>query len=102
MAYADLDQIQGLVNYSCDAALKVAQSGSSPEEPSSDPLPDETWIHRVVCYPLPDSEPEAKRQRSTQAKSDSRELNAIDIIRAFCHPRVIKTVSEVLQDELKP
>ena len=97
MAYADLDEIEGFVRDSC---LAMKKSINSSKEVNGDPVPEETWIRPVLCHRLPDFEPEMKKPRHVQqAKPEGQELKAVDIIRAFCHPRVIHTVSEILQEE---
>ncbi|XP_057381740.1 HSPB1-associated protein 1-like [Daphnia carinata] len=95
MAYADLDEIQNFVQY-CFKALKDNETDSKNVPEDVDALPDEPWILPVICKES--SEPKVKKARSADAHS---KIEALDIVRAFCHPRVIETVSQILKNEFK-
>ncbi len=99
MAFSDLEEIEGFIRYSLKAMKDVeARKKNAPVEVKDTLDLDEPWIHPVVCYQLPSFEPENKKSRSTKA---SHEVDVLDVIRAFCHPRVIETVSKVLQEEFQ-
>lgn len=99
MAYVDLEEVDGLVRYSISALRDVhVRSINTTQEKSAEPIPNETWVTPVVCQHSlsSDIEPEKKRARSNDVPP---KVNTVDVIRAFCHPRVIETVSRILQDE---
>lgn len=98
MAYSDLDEIEGLVRYSYSAIKGESETLQKNvlRQTDLEQVKDQTWIVPVVCQQMPISEPEVKRARSTDTPLDS-----LDIIRAFCHPRVIATVSQILEEKFK-
>ena len=96
MDYSDLEEIQGFIRYSLKAVEeRQAKNSNVPEEMKDTLDSDISWIIPVVCKQLlsASSGPENKRARSTDTPH---EVNALDVIRAFCHPRVIEAVSKVL------
>lgn len=62
---------------------------------------NEPWILPVVCNQLSSFEPENKKSKKSRSTKASNEVDVLDVIRAFCHPRVIETVSKVLREEFQ-
>ncbi len=97
MADADLDEIQNLVRYTLKTT-STANRKNTPEDISELPLLSDPWILPVACSQLPRLDPEVKKARFDE---DRAEVDALDVIRAFSHPRVIEIVSQILQGESK-
>lgn len=95
MVDANLDEIQNLVSFTLKAA-STANQKNTPEDVSELPSLIEPWILPVACTQLPRLDPEVKKARFDREHA---EVDVLDVIRAFCHPRVIEIVSQILQDE---
>jgi hypothetical protein len=96
----DLAEIQGYISSSFqrlgDAKL-LGSSKAQEKEEERNHFPDETRIVPVACSQFPgiDIEPITKKSRPSPNTS---ELSSLDVIRAFCHPRVIGVVAQVLRE----
>lgn len=95
MAYADLDEIHNFVQHSLKT-LKDNKADCRNKPDDFADLPNEPWVSPVVCNESPVFK--VKKARSTDTHQ---QIEVLDIVRAFCHPRVIETVSQILQDEFK-
>lgn len=95
MPYSDLQEIEGFIRYSL-SAMAETRTDQGQVEVGNAPNGNESWLLPVVCNKSSSAitEPDSKKARSLVQK-----LETLDIIRAFCHPRVIQTISTLLLEE---
>ena len=97
MVVTDLAEIQGYISSSFRRLENAKSLAAQEKEEGKKICFDETKIVTVACSQLPGIviEPISKKPRPSP---NTYELSSLDVIRAFCHPRVIDVVARVLRE----
>ena len=91
---ADLEEIHGFIRHSI-MQLKEKSNSSKENQVIDDHLiSPEPWIIPVTCVGHQKANNDEERNDSNVNRST---FDVLDVVRAFCHPDVIKTVSSILR-----
>jgi len=95
----DLAEIQGYISSSFQKLedAKLLDSSATQEKEEENYFSEETRIVPVVCSHFPGISVEPINKKSRPSPNTS-ELSSLDVIRAFCHPRVIDVVAQILRE----
>ena len=99
MVVTDLAEIQGYISSSFQKLedAKLLDSSTTQDKEEKNHFSDETRIVLVACSQFPGSSVEPINKKSRPSPNTS-ELSSLDVIRAFCHPRVIDVVAQILRE----
>ena len=92
-AYIELEDIQHCIRHSSGVVTK--EQPLPPESSLPSALEESCqWMTVVPCVQMATDEKDTKKLKTDCSKN----VDLFDIVRAFCHPRVIETVSQVLKE----
>jgi len=91
---ADFEEIHGFIRHSI-GRLKEKSNNSEESKSIDDHLmSSEPWIIPVICV---DHQEANNDQDRNYSNDNGGTFDVLDVVRAFCHPDVIKTVSSILR-----
>ncbi len=91
---ADLEEIHGFIRHSSMQLKEKSKNSKKTQAIDDQMIPPEPWIIPVTCAGHQEANNDEERSDSNVNR---RILDVLDVVRAFCHPDVIKTVSSILR-----
>lgn len=91
---ADLEEIHGFIRHSIGQLKEKSKDSTEAKSKNDKLISAEPWIIPVTCLETQVASDEEERSDNNSIQST---FNVLDVVRAFCHPDVIKTVSSILR-----